>query len=132
MIAQKHRIPEARSGPTIKPAARQDPGHTFYQRVRDAVGRIPRGTVATYGQIARLAGNPRAARMVGWALAGVPSGMAVPWQRVINAQGRISPRGSTDHPKRQQRLLEQEGVRFSLNGVVDLRRFQWQPSTTDD
>ena len=130
MNSRKNRIPESRSGPAGKPAAQPEPGHTFFQRVREVVGRIPRGTVATYGQIARLAGNPRAARMVGWALAGLPEGTAVPWQRVINTQGRISPRVHRDHHIRQQRLLVREGVRFSLNGAVDLRRFQWQPPVT--
>ena len=127
MIARKHRIPEDRSVALARPATQPDPGQTFFQRVREVVGRIPRGKVATYGQIARLAGNPRAARMVGWALAGLPHGTSVPWHRVINAHGRISPRGRTDHHVRQQRLLEREGVRFSLNGAVDLRRFQWRP-----
>lgn len=94
------------------------------------VKRIPRGKVATYGQIAVLAGIPRHARQAGHALAATPEGLAIPWHRVINAQGRISLRlkrwesGSDD----LQRIpLESEGVTFDDNGRVDLKRFRWQP-----
>lgn len=87
------------------------------------VRRIPRGRVATYGQIARLAGRPRAARQIGYALHGCPP--ALPWHRVLNAKGRISlPAGSTS-ALAQRRRLEAEGVVF-LGGRVDLERFGWR------
>ena len=93
-----------------------------------AVKRIPRGKVATYGQIAALVGMPRHARQVGYALAALPANMKIPWHRVINAQGRISLRlkhwdsGSDDL---QRILLEAEGVIFDSSGRVDLKRFRW-------
>lgn len=96
------------------------------------VARIPHGRVATYGQVARIAGMPGAARMAGWALHALPDGLrikgrSVPWQRVINAQGRVSPRmgdlvGGTS---RQLRLLRKEGIRISRAGRIELRIYGW-------
>lgn len=84
-----------------------------------AVAAIPRGEVASYGGIARRAGAPRRARLVGHALKVAPAGLKLPWHRVLNAQGRISlPAGSKAH-RLQRRLLEEEGVVFR-NGKVDL------------
>lgn len=93
----------------------------FYRQVR----RIPRGRVATYGQVAALAGLPRHARQVGYALHALPEGSRVPWHRVVNARGEISLRPSTGHDRLQRVLLEGEGVRFGPGGRIDLRRFQW-------
>jgi len=92
------------------------------------VRRVPRGTVVTYGQVAAILGHPRAARAVGQALRMLPPGLQriVPWQRVINAAGRISHRGDVLRPDRQRALLEAEGVRFSRSGTVDLRRLRWR------
>ena len=90
---------------------------------------IPPGSVATYGQIAQLAGAPRHARMVGRLLGRLPSGSGVPWHRVVNAQGKISPRSDEtgqDHFSRQARLLRKEGVTF-INGRIPLRQYQWEP-----
>ena len=96
-------------------------------RVYAAVRRIPRGRVATYGQIARLAGLGAGARQVGYALAALPTGSAVPWHRVINARGTISLR-SRSGPDIDQRIrLEQEGVRFDAGGRVALGTFGWRP-----
>lgn len=91
------------------------------------VARIPRGRVATYGQVAELAGLPRQPRRVGYALAALPEGSRVPWQRVINAQGRISPRTEPRWEVIQRALLEREGVAFDAAGRVDLARFRWRP-----
>jgi methylated-DNA-protein-cysteine methyltransferase-like protein len=95
------------------------------------VARIPRGRVATYGQVARLAGMPGAARTVGWALRALPDGARiggrpVPWHRVINAEGRTSPRATDADGEcaRQIERLRREGVRI-LGGVVDMRRHAW-------
>ncbi|HJT16295.1 MAG TPA: MGMT family protein [Thermoanaerobaculia bacterium] len=97
---------------------------TTYQRIYAAVRRIPRGRVATYGQIAELAGLEGHARQVGYALHVAPEGL--PWHRVINAQGRISARASSDCGELQRLLLEAEGVAFDLEGRVELTRFRWR------
>lgn len=98
----------------------------FYRRVYDVARLIPAGKVATYGQLARLLGSPRAARAVGYALLHLPPDMDVPWQRVINSEGRISPRGIGATPGDHQRaLLEREGIVFDATGRVDLVAFRW-------
>ena len=97
---------------------------TAYQRIYEVVRRIPRGRVATYGQVAELAGLEGHARQVGYALHHSPAGLQ--WHRVINAQGRISARSSSDWGELQRLLLEAEGVEFDLQGRVDLKKFQWR------
>lgn len=93
-----------------------------------AVRAIPRGRVATYGQIARLAGLGGQARRAGYALAALPAGSRVPWHRVVNASGRISRRsGDRSVEILQRRLLEREGVRFDTAGRIELARFRWRP-----
>ena len=87
---------------------------------------LPKGSVATYGQIAKLVGHCTA-RMVGYAMAAVPAGSRVPWQRVINAQGMISARSHGDGGERQRAMLEKEGVEFNAKGRVDLRIYGWRP-----
>lgn len=102
----------------------------FYQHVYDLVAQIPYGRVMTYGQVAVLLGKPTAARAVGYALHQTPAGVNIPWQRVINAQGKISPRGAADilhEPQLQRMLLEQEGVQFDAHGKIDLDRYLWEP-----
>ena len=97
-----------------------------YPRIYAQVKRIPRGRVASYGQIARLAGLPGHARQVGYALAALTE-ESVPWHRVVNAQGEISARGEAHYEIRQRSLLEREGVVFDSKGRIPLRRFQWKP-----
>ena len=94
----------------------------FFQRVYTVVRAIPRGRVATYGQVAALVGVPRGARAVGWALRAMDNGLArrVPWHRVVNAAGGISLRPGVS-PLVQRQRLRAEGVRF-VRGQVDLRR----------
>ena len=98
----------------------------FRRLVYRLVRRVPRGKVVTYGQVAAILGQPRAARAVGTALGALRGSLLhlVPWQRVINAAGRCSHRdgGWADV---QRRLLEAEGVRFDRHGRVDLRRTRW-------
>ena len=89
--------------------------------------RIPRGRVATYGQVAALAGLPGRARQVGYALHALPDGSDVPWQRVINAQGRVSPRADPGSDQVQRAMLEHEGVDFGDDGRIDLGRYRWRP-----
>lgn len=104
-----------------------------FSRIWAIVSRIPRGRVATYGQIARLAGLSRGARTAGWALHALPDGMRidgrpVPWHRVINAGGRISPRsgeGEEFSILRQGTRLRREGVRVTGQGRIDLKRYGW-------
>lgn len=97
-----------------------------YQRIWETVADIPYGKVATYGQVARVAGLGRRARLVGYALHSTPEGMNLPWHRVVNAQGRISlPADSPGH-RRQRVLLEAEANVF-INGRLDLARCRWEP-----
>jgi methylated-DNA-protein-cysteine methyltransferase-like protein len=97
----------------------------LHARIHDVVSRIPRGRVATYGQVARLAKLPGQARLVGYALHAIPVGTKVPWQRVVNAKGEISLSGES--AARQRRLLEGEGVRFDPRDRIPLASFQWRP-----
>lgn len=102
----------------------------FYEGVYRLVAEIPEGRVMTYGQIAVLLGRPTAARAVGYALRKLPPGHNLPWQRVINSQGKISPRGVADlshEPSLQQLLLEGEGLQFDAQGKTDLERYLWEP-----
>jgi methylated-DNA-protein-cysteine methyltransferase-like protein len=96
----------------------------FDRAVHRLVSQIPRGRVATYGQIAALLGAPRAARAVGYAMKRCPQGSRVPWHRVLNARGGISLRANVASMITQQILLEREGVCLS-NGRVDLKRYRW-------
>lgn len=105
------------------------------ERIWKEVAAIPRGQVASYGGIARRAGAPRRARLVGHALKVAPESLGLPWHRVLNAQGRISlPAGSKAH-RLQRRLLEEEGVHFrngrvdrrAMDGTADLDAMLWKP-----
>lgn len=100
---------------------------SFFERVYRLVRQIPRGRVASYGQIAALLGHPQAARTVGWALNALRGGEVadVPWQRVINSAGRISISRADLGADLQRALLEEEGVAFDARGYVDWRRFGW-------
>src|SRR5512137_1273800 len=96
----------------------------FFERVYAVVKQIPRGKVASYGQIAALLGHPRAARTVGWALNALVDtpDREVPWHRVINHAGRITIARAGLDPEVQRRLLEDECVEFDAAGYVDMRR----------
>lgn len=98
-----------------------------YARIYAVVKKISRGRVATYGQIATVAGIPRNARQVGYALHTLTPESGVPWQRVVNARGKISPRTWSENHLLQRILLEDEGVEFDDNGRVNLDRFGWRP-----
>lgn len=98
------------------------------ERIREVVARIPSGRVATYGQVARLAGLPRRARMVGRALRGAPAGVRLPWHRVVNAAGYSSlPEGSEARSAQLERL-RREGVQIAPDGRVALEESRWEPS----
>ncbi|MBU0755354.1 MAG: MGMT family protein [Planctomycetes bacterium] len=98
-----------------------------YKQIYAVVHCIPKGRVATYGQIAALLGRERHARQVGHAMSALPAGSTVPWHRVINAKGELSLRDPY-HESLQQKLLEAEGVVFDKNGRISLHKFRWEPS----
>ena len=102
---------------------KQDEELPLYERIYAVVRQIPPGKVATYGQIARITGGC-SARMVGYALAALNRD-DVPWQRVINAKGKISPHGAGFGTSIQRNLLEQEGVQFDTEGRVDFNEVGW-------
>lgn len=114
------------------PSSSLRPGHGgnkrrregFFARVYTLVRQIPRGRVLTYGQVAALLGDPRWARTVGWALAACPPGTA-PCHRVLNGRGACSAGYASGHPERQRARLEAEGVRFRLDGTIDLITYGW-------
>ena len=99
-----------------------------YERIYKTIRRVPYGHVASYGQIARLAGFPRHARMVGYALHRLPNASSIPWHRVVNAQGELSLIRAGRASGLEQRLrLEREGVRVNAAFRVSMRRFGWRP-----
>jgi len=103
-----------------------DPGK--YEQIYAVVRRIPRGKVATYGQVADLAGLPGQARLVGYALNALEDDGRFPWHRVINARGEISARWDEPGGSVLQRLrLEGEGVLFDDGGRTSLERYGWRP-----
>jgi len=97
-----------------------------YRRIYAVVRRIPWGKVATYGQVARLARLPGRARQVGYAMHALPPGTRVPWQRVVNAQGKVSGRRVPGAELTQRMLLLREGVRFGAGGRISLALFGWK------
>ena len=94
--------------------------NSFYQQVYDIVGKIPHGKVLSYGQIARMLGRSRGARIVGWAMRHCPEGL--PWQRVVMADGSVTGGQYSDIRKA---LLEEEGVIFLIDGRVDMKKCNW-------
>ena len=95
------------------------------------VSRIPEGRIATYGQIATLVGFPKHARQIGFALAALENNSSTPWHRVINAKGKISPRGLDGCDDYQRLLLEEEGIIFNDKDCISLQQFQWQPDAME-
>jgi methylated-DNA-protein-cysteine methyltransferase-like protein len=100
-----------------------------YERVYAVIKQIPKGRVATYGQIARLAGIPGQARRVGYALSALSDHRRVAWHRVVNAKGEISARSKPHFEQIQRALLIREGIVFGMNGQIPLSRFQWKTET---
>ncbi|MCP3902986.1 MAG: MGMT family protein [Planctomycetes bacterium] len=120
-IRQRHYDEEHRTQnatPEVKP---------LYPRIYAVVKRIPRGRVATYGQVAQLAGLGGHARQTGYALSALPEGSGVPWHRVVNAKGEISVRSEPGCDSEQRVLLEAEGVVFDDRDRIALRTYQWRP-----
>ncbi len=97
---------------------------TFQQRIWQIVAAIPAGRVTTYGDVALLAGSPRAARQVGGVLSRLPESTTLPWHRVVNRHGTISLQG--DRLLRQRDALEAEGIEVSDDGQLDLEAYRWR------
>ncbi len=98
----------------------------FFERVYQIVAQIPAGKVATYGQIAALIGEPRSARVVGWAMHDAPKERNLPCHRVVNKSGSMGP-GYIFGPGEQLKLLEAEGVTLNANGCIDMKKHLWEP-----
>lgn len=99
----------------------------LHRQILEVIALIPYGKVASYGQIAKLAGLPKHARLVGYVLKHLDIESTIPWYRVINSQGKISVTRINERGENiQQNLLEQEGI-YLLNGKVSLKIFGWQP-----
>ncbi len=96
------------------------------ERIWATIRDIPEGCVASYGQIADIAGIPRGARQVGYALRHLPSGSSVPWYRVIQASGNIAFKAGSDAFDEQSKRLIKEDVAI-LNGRIDMKKYRWQP-----
>jgi methylated-DNA-protein-cysteine methyltransferase-like protein len=96
---------------------------SLYSAIYSLVGKIPPGYVTTYGQIAKAVGCT--ARTVGFAMAALPVGSDVPWQRVINAQGKISPRQNGEGNVLQRDLLQAEGLYFDQKGKINMEKYNW-------
>ena len=99
---------------------------SFFAQVYEVVCRVPPGKVATYGQIARILGQPRSARTVGWALRSMPEDSDAPWQRGVNSKGMVSFRPGSPGAAIQRALLEEEGVVFDQEGRIDLTTCGWE------
>jgi methylated-DNA-protein-cysteine methyltransferase-like protein len=104
----------------------------FFQEVYRVVRQIPRGKVASYGQVARLAGNPRASRAVGWALHVNPQPGTIPCHRVVNRQGRLAPGFAFGGEDVQRRMLEAEGVFVGDDYCLDMKRYAWDGRTAGE
>lgn len=97
----------------------------FAARVYRVVERCPRGKIVSYGGVAAMLGQPRAARAVGKALNGLPEDTHVPWWRVVNSRGEVSIRGVEHGRILQRTLLEREGVKFERNGRISWKLYGW-------
>ncbi len=118
----------ARSRPQLSRLAQRSsaPGAGSYARIYATVRRIPTGRVATYGQIAELAGLPGAARQVGYALSALPASSSVPWHRVVNASGGVSRRAIPGAETSQALRIAAEGIEVNARGEVKLARYRWR------
>lgn len=94
-----------------------------FEKIYDVVKSIPKGNVATYGQVACLAGNPRWARVVGYALHNNPDSSTIPCHRVVNREGRVAPNFAFGSGEVQRKLLEAEGIVFESNGRINLEKY---------
>ena len=101
---------------------------SVFDKIYKVVCKIPKGCVATYGQVAMLAGNPRWARVVGYALHNNPAQGVIPCHRVVNREGRVAEAFVFGGANIQRQLLEDEGIVFLADGSIDLKKYIWKPS----
>lgn len=101
-------------------------GTSVAEKVKRVIRAVPRGRVATYGQVATLAGSPFAARQVVWVLHSCSEKDGLPWHRIVNAGGRIALKPGAGY-EQQKKLLQVEGIRFDRRGRIDLERYLWEP-----
>ncbi len=99
---------------------------SVFQKIYDVVRQIPKGKVATYGQVALLAGNPRWARVVGYALHNNPAPGIIPCHRVVNREGKVADAFVFGGGDIQRQMLEEEGIIFESDGYIDLDKYQWK------
>ena len=99
---------------------------TRMRRIWETVADIPRGSVANYGQVAEVAGIPRGARQVGYALRHAPDDLELPWYRVLTSSGKLAFDPNSNAFKRQRDRLAEEGVPV-IDGKVDMQKYRWQP-----
>lgn len=99
----------------------------FYKRVYEQVKQVPKGTVCTYGTIARLAGYPKASREVGLAMSRVQREWNLPCHRIVNAKGTLAPSYAFGGKEKQRELLEEEGIGFLDEETIDIKKYKWPP-----
>ncbi len=104
---------------------------SVFQKIYDIVSQIPEGKVATYGQVALLAGNPHWARVVGYALHKNPMPFIIPCHRVVNREGKVANSFAFGGGSVQKDLLEKEGIVFQRDETIDLKKFGWIPQQND-
>lgn len=105
---------------------------SVFERIYEVVCKIPKGKVATYGQIATLVGNPRLARVVGYALHNNPKPMVIPCHRVVNREGKVATGFAFGGGFAQRELLEKEGIIFQEDGCIDLKKYAWKPTVSEE
>lgn len=98
---------------------------SVFEKIYDVVKQIPYGKVATYGQVAMLAGNPRWARIVGYALHKNPDPENIPCYRVVTKDGKVADSFAFGGGNAQKELLEAEGIVFNKDGKIDMQKYQW-------
>lgn len=97
----------------------------YFQQVYEIVAQIPMGKIATYGQIATILGNPKNARIVGWAMRAAPSAMKLPCHRVVNKKGDLSPNYAFGDKAVQRAMLEMEGITFNNENCINIKNYLW-------
>lgn len=97
-----------------------------FEKIYEVVSRIPKGKVATYGLVARMAGNPRWSRVVGYALHNNPAPGVIPCHRVVNREGKVAESFAFGGSDIQRKMLEDEGIVFEVDGHIDLEKYLWK------
>lgn len=101
---------------------------SVFEKIYSVVCKIPKGKVSTYGQVALLAGNPRWARVVGYALHNNPTPFLIPCHRVVNREGKVADAFAFGGGDTQRNILEEEGIVFRNDGTIDLKVYGWEPN----